>query len=377
MTGHLRQRSPGSWEVKFDLGRDPVTGRRKTRYITFRGGKKAAQQELRRLLGTVDEGRFVEPSKLSVAEYLERWLEEHAKHNVSGKTFERYTELLRLHAIPVIGRHPLTRLEPLHVQAMHAAMRERGLSAQTIKHCHRVLSQALKQALRLRLVAGNPAAGVDAPRVARTEMKVLDQPQTAAMLKAAESLSIYVPILLAVTTGMRRGEVLALHWKDVDLDCRSLSVAHTLEQTKTGGLVFKTPKTERSRRMIALPALTAEVLRQHRTRQAEDRLRAGPIWINHDLVCCRSDGMPFDPRQLSKTFAALSRRLNLSIRFHDLRHTHISHLLKAGVHPKVASERAGHASVSITLDVYSHVLPGMQEDAANLINEALRTHLDR
>jgi integrase len=377
MTGHIRQRTRGSWEIKYDAGCDPATGKRRTRYMTVKGGKKAAQQELRRLLGAVDEGRVVEPSKLTVAEYLERWLDEHAKHEVSAKTFERYSELLRLHATPVIGRRPLARLEPLHIQACHAAMRERGLSAQTVKHAHRVLSQALSRALRLRLIALNPATGVDAPRVARTEMKILDHAQAGSLLmKAAKSSAIYVPVLLAVTTGMRRGEILALHWRDVDLERRSLSVSQTLEETKAGGLVFKTPKTERSRRTISLPALTVEELFRHRARQAEDRLRAGPIWVDHDLVSCRPDGLPFSPRQLSKTFAALSRRLKLGVRFHDLRHTHISHLLAAGVHPKVASERAGHASISITLDVYSHLIPGMQEDAASRIDAALRAHLD-
>jgi integrase len=377
MTGHIRQRSPGSWEIKFDAGRDPVTGKRKTRFVTVKGGKKAAQQELRRLLATVDEGRFVEPSKLTVGQYVERWLDEHAKYKVSAKTFERYAELLRLHAVPVIGHHPLTRLDPLQIQALHAAIRERGLSAQTIKHCHRVLSQALRQAVRMRLIARNLAESVDAPRVARKEMKVLDQAQTATLLKAAERSSIYVPILLGVTTGMRRGEILALHWREVDLDRRSLSVAQTLEETKAGGLAFKIPKTDRSRRTITLPAIAVEAMRRYRARQAADRLRAGPIWVDHDLVCCRPDGMPLSPRQLSKTFAALSRRLGLGVRFHDLRRSHMSHLLAAGVHPKVASERAGHASVSITLDVYSHLIPGMQEDAASRIDAALRSHLDR
>jgi integrase len=379
MTGHIRQRSSGSWEIKYDVagGRDPVTGKRKTRYATVKGTKKVAQQELRRLLAAVDEGRFVEPSRQTVTQYLAQWLADHARYRVSGKTFERYAELLRLHVVPVIGSQPLARTEPLHIQSCHSAMRDRGLSAQTIKHCHRVLSQALKQAVRLRLITNNPTAAVDAPRVTRIEMKVLDQAQTGALLRAAEKSTIYAPVLLAVTTGMRRGEILGLHWRDVDLDRGNLSVAQTLEETKVGGLVLKTPKTERSRRTITLPALTVEAMRQHRVRQAEDRLRAGPLWVDHDLVCCRPDGMPLSPRQLSKTFAALSRRLGLGIRFHDLRHTHMSHLLAAGVHPKVASERAGHASVSITLDVYSHLIPGMQEDAANRIDAALRVHLDR
>jgi integrase len=223
--------------------------------------------------------------KLTIAQYLERWLDEHAGHAVSGETLERYAELLRLHAIPVIGRHPLTRLAPLHIQACHSAMRVRGLSAQTVKHCHRVLSQALRQAVRLRLLASNPADAVDAPRVARTEMKVLDQVRTVALLKAAEGSSVYPPVLLAVTTGMRRGEIIRLHWKDLDLDRRSLSVAQTLEETKAKG-----PRSSRRQR---------------------------------------------------------------------------------------PSARAARSCISITLDVYSHLIPGMQEDAASRIDAALRVHLDR
>jgi hypothetical protein len=171
MTGHIRQRSPGSWEIKFDAVTDPATGKRKARFVTVRGGKKDAQRELRRRLGALDEGRSGEPSKFTVAQYLEHWLDEHAKHKVSAKTFERYAEILRLHAVPVIGGHPLARLEPLHIQACHGAMRER-----------------------------NPADAVDAPRVAHSEMKILDQAQSAALLRAAEGSSIYAPVLLAVTT---------------------------------------------------------------------------------------------------------------------------------------------------------------------------------
>jgi integrase len=183
-----------------------------------------------------------------------------------------------------------------------------------------------------------------------------------------------MPVVLAVTTGMRRGEALALRWRDLNLEARSLSVAQTLEETEAG-LAFKAPKTEHSRRTITLPLLTAEVLKRHRVRQAEHRLRAGKAYADGDLVCCNELGEPLSPHHVSQVFAKLALRLNLPIRFHDLRHSHISHLLAAGVHPKVASERAGHASVSITLDVYSHLIPGMQEDAANRIDAALRAHL--
>ena len=189
-------------------------------------------------------------------------------------------------------------------------------------------------------------------------MNILDQADTARLLNAVERprkeeprkpLSIYIPVLVAVTTGMRRGEILGLRWKDVDLDAGTLSVRQTLEQTRTS-LAFKVPKTPRSRRMITLPALTVDALRRHKVTQAEDRLSMGLGRDELGLVCGLRDGSPRSPRELTKEFSRVMKRLGFALRFHDLRHTHISHLLAAGVHPKVASERAGHASVGITLE---------------------------
>ena len=207
-------------------------------------------------------------------------------------------------------------------------------------------------------------------------MNVLDHVQTAAVLMAAEQTRIHVPVLLAATTGMRRGEILALRWRDIDWASGSVSVVQSLEKVKAE-LNFKVPKTERSRRTISLPLITIDALKRHRARQAEERLRAGEAYASHDLVCCRALGEPLDPDYVTHAFGKLAARLKLPVRFHDLRHSHITHLLAAGVHPKIASERAGHASVSITLDVYSHVIPGMQEDAAKRIDAALRTHLEQ
>jgi len=371
--------------LKFEGGeRDPVTGKRRTRYVTVRGTKKDAQRDLIRLLAEVESGTAVEPKKLTVAEYLEAWLADHAQHRVSAKTFERYAEIVHKHLIPGIGGQRLGKLSPLQIQAHYSALLTNGrrdgrggLSTQTVKHHHRVLSQALRQAVRLHLISRNPAADVDPPRPVRREMKIIDPEQTATLLKAArERPALAVPVMLAITTGMRRGEILALRWADVDLDRASLSVTRTIEQTSKG-LGLKEPKTQRSRRTITLPALAVDDLRRHRKRQAEALLGLGVRQHRDTLVCARPDSSPVSPRALTKAFALLVAELKLSIRFHDLRHSHLSHLLAAGVHPKVASERAGHASVSITLDLYSHLLPGMQEDAARRIDAALRTHLER
>ena len=390
--GGLYERSPGRWLLKIDRGTDPVTRKRQPFfYITVRGTKKEALRELARYREQVAAQPYLNPEKITVSDYLTRWLNQHAKHRVSAKTFERYKEIVDKHLIPALGKHRLPKLAPVHIQSYYASALttkrtrlKRGgetdelppLSARTVHHHHRVLSAALKQAVILGWLARNPTAHVEPPRPARTEMHVLDQPQTGKLLKAAKDSPIYLPILIAVTTGMRRGEILAMRWRDFNFQSGTLSVAQTLEETGEG-LAFKAPKTERSRRTIALPKLTIDELRRHLVTQKKGRLRAGSAWVDNDLVICRADGTPVSPSYVSQAFAKLAADLKLPIRFHDLRHTHISHLLAAGVHPKVASERAGHSSVSITLDVYSHLLPGMQEEAANRIDAALRTHLER
>ncbi len=382
MRGNITRRGARSYRLKYDAGeRDRATGARLIEYVTVRGTRKDAERELTRILTALDKGTHIEPHKLTVAEYLERWLVDHAKHRVAAKTFERYAEFVLKHLMPALGAHQLAKLAPLHIQNCHGkalASGRRdgrgGLSARTVVHHHRVLSEALKQAVRWRLLAINPCELVDPPRPARREMNILDEAQTGALIGAAESSRIGVTVLLAATTGMRRGEILALRWRDLDLERRTLSVVRTLEETKKG-LSFKEPKTERSRRTIMLPQVSVEALRRHRAKQASDRLRAGRAWADHDLVCTDALGEPIRPDYLTHAFTKLVARLGLNVRFHDLRHSHMSHLLAAGVHPKVASERAGHASVSFTLDTYSHVLPGLQEDAAERIDAALRKHL--
>ena len=250
-----------------------------------------------------------------------------------------------------------------------------GLSAQTVKHLYRTLSQALKRAVRWRLIVQNPAEAVDPPRSPRRDMESLTPAQSGKLLHAIDSSALYMPVLLALMTGMRRREILGLRWRDVDLDRAVLSVRQTLQRT-TDGLSFEAPKTRRSKRKIDLPASTVVTLRQHKKRQAEDLLARG-VRDRFDLVICRRDGQPIQPRSLTKDFARTIARLDLPrVRFHDLRHTHITFGLEAGIHPKIMSERAGHASVSITLDTYSHASDSLQKDAAQSIDALLRTAIE-
>jgi integrase len=208
-------------------------------------------------------------------------------------------------------------------------------------------------------------------------MRALDEHATAKLLGAAEDTRLALPVMLAVTTGLRRGEILGLRWRDVDLQGGTLAVRPSLEQTRDG-LAFKQPKTSKGRRVVALPSLALDALHQHKARQAAVKLALGPAYDDHDLVCAREDGRPWPPDGFSTAFVNLVRKAGIPpTRFHDLRHTHATQLLRQGVHPKIVSERLGHATVGITLDVYSHVLPGMQEEAAARTDAALRAALSR
>ena len=381
MTGSIRPQGKGSWEIRLYLGRNEA-GRKRYKSHTVKGTKRDAQRELAKLLNSVHEGNYVSPARLTVAEFVERWLTDYAKQKVAAKTFERYAELLRLHLVPQLGKHALSKLEPLHIQHAYSKLLENGrrdgkggLSAQTVVHCHRVLRKALQHAVKWQLVVRNPAAAADAPRVERREMSTLDETGVAALFQAVRGTRLELPVVLAITTGLRRGELLALRWRDVDLEKGVLAVRQSIEQTK-GRLAFKEPKTKRGRRVVALPNVAIEALRRHRTTQAKRRLQLGSAYEDRGLVLTRLDGRPMDPAETSKAFARVVAKANLPhLSLHGLRHTHATLLLRANVHPKVVSERLGHATIGITLDTYSHVLPDMQEAAAKKLDILLGSSL--
>lgn len=392
--GHIRQQGEGSWEIKFDLGRDPLTGRRITKYVTFRGTKRKAQDELTRLLSQRNEGSYVEPTKMTVAQYLHHWLEADIDRRVAARTAGRHRGIVEKNIMPRLGHVPVRKLTAVHIEAFEAELyregwvkarakgkpregedattQKRGLSAQTVLHVHRTLSQALGHAVRLGVLLKNPARQVRPPRPPAHEIKILDKDEIVALIKAAKTTNLYAPVLVAVTTGIRRGELLGLRWSDIDLKASTLSVNQSLERIK-GKYEFKPPKTKTSRRTVSLPAVTVEALRSHYKTQLEARLRLGLGRDPRGLVFARLDNEPMDPDTLTKSFRRLVASTKVTpITFHGLRHTHISHLLIDGVHVKVVSERAGHASVNITLGVYAAYIPNMQADAALRVDAWLR-----
>src|SRR5215470_12550636 len=271
MTGHIRQRSPGSWEVRYDFGTDPGTGKRRIATVTVRGDRKAAEKELRRLLRTVDDGSHVDPSHITVRQWLETWLET-VRSEITPKTAERYGEICRNFLMPAFGNISLTRLAPTQIQTAYNAWaiggrrdgKAGGLSPQTRRHIHRVFRTALARAVEQQLTARNPADVFKKrlPKVERRELVTLTTDQSARLLEALAHSRVYWPVLLALATGMRRGEILAVRWKNVDLENGTLRVVESLEQTKTG-IRFKAPKTDRAR-VVTLPAFANEALRRHK-----------------------------------------------------------------------------------------------------------------
>lgn len=377
MRGHIRERSPGHWAIVLDL-RDPVTGKRRRKWHSFEGTKRGAQTEAAKLVAAMDGDTYLEPSKTTLGQYLDRWLE-HIKAQVSPKTYERYAQLVKNQLKPALGGTILTKLKPAAISDAYAKAlaggrldkREGGLSPRTVGHMHRVLKEALGQAVKWELLHRNACDAVTPPKVEWRPMTTYDVAQTADLIGGIRGDPVYIPAMLAVLCGLRRGEICALRWRNVDLANRQMSVVESLEQTKDG-LRFKSPKSGKGR-TVALSETVAEELRLHRLQRMQDLLKLGQRLTDDDLVLGRPDGSMVTPIWISQNWPKAVAKTSLPrIRFHDLRHAHATHMLANGVHPKVASERLGHSRIGITLDTYQHVMPGMQEEAAATVDAALQ-----
>jgi len=370
MRGNITRRGKSSWRLKFDLERDPLTGERRVHVSTVRGTKRDAERELAKLIHAAESGTYVAPDKVTVALFLDRWERDWAAINVSPKTMERYRELLAKHVRPRLGALPVQKLRPVDLAKLYAELLT-GLAPRTVGHVHRVLHRALTHAVQWGIVVQNAASGVTPPKVESVELEILDINQIGVMLKAMRGRALYLIASFAVATGMRRGEILALRWKDVDLDGALARVEQSLEQTKAG-LRFKSPKTKAGRRTIALSAWTVADLRAHRRDQLEQRVALGLGKMPDDaLVFANWDGTPRSPNAVTKEWTRTCALLNLPrVTLHALRHTHASQLIASGLDVLTISRRLGHGSPTITLSVYGHLFANTDEKAAAVIDAA-------
>lgn len=364
--GQVVERGKDTYLVRIYLG-EGEDGKRRYYNKTITGTKKEAQRHLTSVLSELDQGTFIEPSKETLNRYLDRWLETSAIPRLRARTARDYREVLARYVREPLGQKPLASITPLDIQSVYSGMLASGLSPRTVRQTHAVLRSALKQAVKWQLLPKNPAEYVDLPRQKRTEMHAMSPDETKQFLNAARGTRWHTLFLLAVTTGMRPGEYLALQWKDVNLDEGTIYVTRTLSRHK-GKWHFDEPKTAKSRRKIKIAPSVAQALRAHKSRQAAERLKAGIGYQNFDLVFASRNGQPVDCDRLrGRYFKPLLEKAELpeTIRLYDLRHTCATLLLAAGEHPKIVSEMLGHASIQLTLDTYSHVLPDMQQSAVD------------
>ncbi len=364
--GSISRRKDGRYMARYTV--QTVTGV-KTKYL-YGKTRVEVSNKLAKAIADRADGMVFDDENLDMNEYLNRWLRDSVGGSVQDRTFDSYSKLVTRYIVPAIGDVKLKKLSPMKVQAMYRGMQDRGLSLRTVQYTHAVLHRALKQALRWGMVPRNVCEAVDRPQVRRDEMQPLDAQQTKELLGAARAggdrlEALYV---LAVHTGMRLGELLGLKWKDVDLDGESLRVNCALSEGK-----FTVPKTKKSRRRIDLSATGVAALKAHRKRQLEERVRLAGLWEDQGLVFPSAVGTPLSHHNVVRAFKKLLKRADLpeTIRLYDLRHTCATLLLSRNVHAKYVQELLGHASIALTLDTYSHILPSMDGGTASAMDEAL------
>lgn len=359
-------------------------GKRHRRTFTLRGTKRQIERERTRIMHEANQGSVQEQAHYSVEAYLNYWMTNAVRPKLGARTVVNYQEYVSLYIVPEVGGLRLADLTPARIQALYTNLLEhgrkrtrgdgsRGLSTTTVGNLHRVLHQALEMAVTWNLLPENPAKRVAVPSASKRKPVILTPEQVAAILAETNNPRLRLLVLLSVCTGMRRGECLGLRWTDVDFARGLLHITHSLVDTGDT-VILKAPKTEAGARPVKMPALLSEVLHAHRAAQEEYKAMFGAAYHDEGYIICWEDGRPVHPHRFYKPLKTLLRRLGLpeTARLHDLRHSHASHLLTANVHPKAVSERLGHEDIETTLNIYSHVLPHVQDEAAAATDTILR-----
>jgi len=375
------------WVAQMTVGHDPDTV--KIKRVTFYGKtRKEAREKLNKALVDLTEGTFVEPSQITVKQWITTWLQEYMKPHLRPTTWGNYETLVRCHIIPAIGEIPLRKLRPEHLQKLYNDLlkngrkdgKEGGLSPRMVRYTHSIIHHALEQAVKNGLVVRNVSKATERPKQPKKEMATLTAEQVDALLEEAKNDRLYPALVLEFHTGLRLGELLALRWEDVDLKAGLVSVKRSLARVKNEEpgdkktkIIFQEPKTGKGIRTIPIPADVVSVLRTHKIRQTEERLKLGPSYNTEGLVFTSATGGPIWPESFRRYWKSLLKRANLpDIRFHDARHTFATLMLELGEHPKTVQEILGHSRISQTLDTYSHVRPEMMRGAVERLADLLR-----
>ena len=367
------------WYVIIDLPREK-DGERNQKWFGGFKTKEKAEEERIRINYEINQGIHINPNNITLGEFMDEWLEEVASNNIRESSFKRYKSLTENHIKPTLGDIELQALKPIHIQKKIISEKLKsgnlktgeGLSAETINMILNIIHGALDTAVKWEMVVKNVAKLVDRPRVEKKEMDYLDPDQVKVFLKEAKKDEGYYPILLtAVMTGLRRGELLGLRWKDVNFTAKQIAIRKSLTR-RDSEYVLTEPKSDSSIRTVAVPSIVIKTFKKERKKQAERELKYEGGYNEKGLIFTKKDGSFIHPNTLTRHYKKILKKANLpEIRFHDLRHTHATLMLSQGEEPKVISERLGHSTISITLDRYSHVLPNMQQEAADRLENEL------
>ena len=365
MRGHIRKRGKRSWAVVVDIGHDPSTGKRRQKWETVKGTKRDAERHLAEIIHDLNTGGYVEPSRLTLADYLDEWMADYVTDSVRARTAQGYGTIVK-RLKRSMGNVGLTKLKAQDVQRYYTALRHEGLSTQTVLHHHRVLRQAIGQAVKWQLLPTNPMEGVKPPKLIKPELRILKESEIQQLLQAAKDTDFAVAIHLGLHTGLRRSELCGLVWSDVDLKARTLTVVRTMVSLNGDPAHISEPKSRASRRVVSFWDETAGLLQEQWDVLAKTELAL------QTQVCARRAGARLVPDSLSKGFKALAESCGITgVRLHDLRHTHASILLCSGVPINVVQARMGHESIQTTIDCYGHLLPASDTQAGMVLEQHL------
>lgn len=376
--GSIYKRPDGTWAGQVSIGYDQATGKPKRKSFYAQTRKEVADK-LAQALREVQNGGYVEPMQTTLAEWLDKWLTAYKRGQLKAGTYENYETLINLHIKPALGKIPMAKLQANMLQNFYNEKLEHGradgaggLSTRTVRYLHVVIRQALQQAVKEGLLARNVADATSPPTIKNKQMQPLAEADLLDFLDAVKEDRLFAAYLVAATTGLRRGELLGLCWDCVGLEQGTLTVKRQLLALNSGLTLDDTTKSKSGRRNITLPDDAIRELKAHRKRQAQERLLAGAAYQDSGLVFCKEDGTALGPKEFTKSFQRRLVKAGLpKVRLHDLRHTHATLLLARNIPAKLVQERLGHASITMTLDLYSHVTPEMQRLAADSLNGLL------
>lgn len=374
-TGHIRKRTGKNGEISYQLvvedERNPLTGKRERHYKTVSGAKKQAEATLRKMISDLESGEISTPSAMRLGDWLKHWLETYCGE-IAVSTKASYEEKVNNYVIPALGHIPLKALKTDNVQMFINDLKKKGLSPKTIRNTYNNLNAALKKAVTLRMIPFNPCVGTVLPKLEKFQDNVYDSEEIKKALKAAENSDMYLMLFLLYTVGMRRGELDALKWKHVDFNNKIIHICESRTSTKGGGAVTKSPKTKAGNRRITVGDEVIAVLKKAKEEYDERKLTYGAEFHDHGYIICKNNGEPYRPDSLTQKWLRFLKKNELEhVRLHGLRHSNATALIQAGVSPKVVQQRLGHADINITLNTYTHVLPEMDREAAEKIDDLI------